>query len=134
MNEETDIFEIPDTTKRKGYGKAGDRYRVHYWRNGQEHRRTLDADTAKQAKAEAAEFYAQLTKMGATVRKRAKHISPENKPDLYIYRREPFFVRIGNKQIGTAETREGAEELRDKYLSKQTTPFSPPSIASSREI
>ena len=59
-----------------------------------------------------------LEEEGATIRPRKKNVPTKLKPGLYVYERDPFFVRIGNKQVGTGKTREAAEEVRDAFLKK----------------
>jgi|TARA_R110000823_G_scaffold58152_2_gene140242 hypothetical protein len=115
----TQTIEIPDPTRGRGYSKAGDGFRVRFWVNGSERRRMLSSRTPRGAKQEAQDFFRKmLEEEGATIRPRKKNVPTKLKPGLYVYERDPFFVRIGNKQVGTGKTREAAEEVRDAFLKK----------------
>ncbi len=114
------MIQIPDTKKGNALSFVRDRWWARYWVDGKQARKLLAAKSERTAKAERDKFFAGLAAEGATIRPPlTRHEKLERKPSLYVYRRTPYYVKIGTTLVGEVDTYDEAVALRDKYLAER---------------
>lgn len=90
-------------------------YKATFTRNGRRLYRTLRTSDITVARERRDALYSALSAAGAATPKREmKTAQPGD--STWIYRRKPFFVRVGKTRIGDYDTFEEAQVARDAHL------------------
>lgn len=87
-------------------------YHIEYWCGEKKCRKSLGTSDYLEAVRRATELVGDLPIK--PVRTSAEKAAKD--PDLYIYYRKPYTVRVGSVVVGECMTRKEARSMRDRYL------------------
>jgi hypothetical protein len=92
-------------------------YHFMFYLNGKRCRRTLNTDNEVVANNLFIALVEALKADGVTAHEKSHEDFAKERKNAYIYRRDPFIVKVGAVVVGSAGSRKEARELRDTYLS-----------------
>jgi hypothetical protein len=111
-------IQIPDTTKgQTAMVLVRGIYYALFYKDGKSVRRSLKTSNNKEAVRARNHFYSSLVADGATVYlKRTAQDKIKNKPDLYIYARPPYLLKVNGKVLLESWDRAEVEKARDAFV------------------
>jgi len=119
MTNTDDILGVTLSSRGKQLVKKPNGYYAVYYRNGKRALHNLDTKDLGVAQDRRATLFMELVDQGAVYRQPRSHQEKaKDKPNRYIYYREPWLVRVGKKLVGTASTKKEAQALLDNYLNQ----------------
>lgn len=115
-------IEIPDLKRGDAMTQAKDgKWSALYYVDGKLRRVSLKTTERVYALKARNKFFAQLKKEGAVTKKpRSREDKLADNPDLYVYQRKPFFIKIDGVYVGDADTAKEARKMRDEYIQTQS--------------